>query len=460
MPVSTLAAQVGGILIFRGCIIVPDELMWLRFILLAVSIFLLVFFLIKSGANQRERLEQAVRDELRSSREESAKTARDLREEVHRVQKYSADTMVKTIGEMAKSQNGQLESIARRIQELTESNMRGIENLRNTIDTQLKHLQESNEKRLDQMRETVDEKLQSTLEKRLGESFTLVSERLEAVQRGLGEMQNLAIGVGDLKRVLTNVKARGTWGEVQLGALLEQVLTPDQFDKNVRTKVDSQESVEYAIRLPGSDDDPGSCVLLPIDSKFPQEDYLRLVEAADAADAEAVQKATAALIRAIHGAAKEIRDKYLNPPRTTDFAIMFLPTEGLYAEVLRQPGQVEKIQQDYRIVVAGPTTLSAILNSLRMGFRTLAIEQRSSEVWKVLAAVKTEFGRFGDVLTKVKRQLTTASNTLEQTGVRTRAMERKLRAVEGLPAEATAEILELPDAGTDMNTEDEDDTLS
>ena len=424
-----------------------DLLILFRFILLAISVLLLIFVLIKLKANGSTGVEQTVREELRFGREESAKTARDLREEVSAGQKLSMDMMVRTIGEMGKSQNDQLESIARLIQELTESNRTGIEKLRSTIDAQLKHLQESNEKKLDQMRETVDEKLQSTLEKRLGESFKLVSERLEAVQHGLGEMQNLATGVGDLKRVLTNVKARGTWGEVQLGALLEQILTPDQYDKNVRTRRDSQESVEYAIRLPGQDDDPESCVWLPIDSKFPQEDYLRLVEAADTADVDAVQKATAALLRSVHSSAKEIRDKYLNPPDTTDFAIMFLPTEGLYAEVLRQPGQVEKIQQDYRIVIAGPTTLSAILSSLRVGFRTLAIEKRSSEVWKVLSAVKTEFGKFGDVLTKVQRQLNTASNTIEQTGMRTRAMERKLRAVEGLPTEETAEILELPDSG-------------
>ena len=424
-----------------------DILILLRFILLAISTLLLIIVLIKLKANGSSGVEQAVREELRFGREESAQTARDLREEVSAGQKSSMDTMVRTIGEMSKSQNDQLESIARLIQELTESNRTGIEKLRSTIDAQIKHLQESNEKKLDQMRETVDEKLQSTLEKRLGESFKLVSERLEAVQHGLGEMQNLATGVGDLKRVLTNVKARGTWGEVQLGALLEQILTPDQYDKNVRTRANSQESVEYAIRLPGRDDDPGSCVWMPIDSKFPQEDYLRLVEAADAADMDAVQKATAALLRSVHSSAKEIQDKYLNPPETTDFAIMFRPTEGLYAGVLRQPGQVEKIQQDYRIVVAGPTTLSAILSSLRIGFRTLAIEKRSSEVWKVLAAVKTEFGKFGDVLSKVKRQLNTASNTIEQTGMRTRAMERKLRSVEELPTEETAEILELPDSG-------------
>ena len=426
-----------------------DLLILFRFILLAVSALLLIFVLIKLKTNASSEVEEAVREELRLGREESAKAAKDLREEVSGSQKLSMDTMVRTIGEMGKSQNDQLNSIARRIRELTESNRTGIEKLRSTIDTQLKHLQESNEKKLDQMRETVDEKLQITLEKRLSQSFKLVSERLEAVQHGLGEMQNLATGVGDLKRVLTNVKARGTWGEVQLGALLEQILTPGQYDKNVRTRGDSQESVEYAIRLPGQDDDPESCVWMPIDSKFPQEDYLKLVEAADTADGDAVQKATAALIRSVHSSAKKIRDKYLNPPATTDFAIMFLPTEGLYAEVLRQPGQVEKIQQDYRIVVAGPTTLSAILSSLRIGFRTLAIEKRSSEVWKVLAAVKTEFGKFGHVLTKVKRQLNTASNTIEQTGVRTRTMERKLRAVEELPSEETSRILELPDSEID-----------
>jgi len=426
---------------------VTDIFIWARFVLLAASALLLIWALIRLKSSGSSGMDPAIREEFRSAREESAQGARNLREEVSAGQKSSMDTMVKTIGEMRRSQSDQLGSIARRIQEMTASNTSGLETLRSTIDAQLKHLQESNEKKLDQMRETVDEKLQSTLEKRLGESFKLVSERLEAVQHGLGEMQNLATGVGDLKRMLTNVKARGTWGEVQLSALLEQVLTPDQYGKNVNIKDGSQESVEYAIRLPGGDDEPESCVWMPIDSKFPQEDYLRLVESADAADADGVQKATAALIRSIHNSAKEIRDKYIDPPKTTDFAIMFLPTEGLYAEVLRQPGQVEKIQQDYRIVIAGPTTLSAILNSLRVGFRTLAIEKRSSEVWKVLAAVKTEFGKFGDILGKVKKQLKTASNTIDQTKVRTRAMERKLRAVEELPAERTTEVLELSDTG-------------
>ncbi len=436
-----------------------DALILLGPALSALSIVLLIIILIlilrRLKADANARLEQAVREELRTGRGESAQSSRDLREEVSAAQKSSVDTLVKTIGEMGKSQGGQLEAIARRTQELTESNEARIEKLRNTIDVQLKHLQQSNEKKLDQMRETVDEKLQSTLEKRLGESFKLVSERLEAVQRGLGEMQNLATGVGDLKRMLTNVKARGTWGEVQLGAILEQILTPDQYDKNVQTKENSRESVEFAIRLPGTDDDPESHVWLPIDSKFPQEDYLRLVDAAEVADVDAVQKATAALMAAVNRSAKEIRDKYLNPPKTTDFAIMFLPTEGLYAEVLRQSGHVEKIQQTFRIVVAGPTTLSAILNSLRMGFRTLALEKRSSEVWKILAAVKMEFGKFGDVLGKVKKQLNTASKTLGETDVRARAMQRKLREVEKLPAGSSAGILGLSDSDIDENRDDE-----
>ena len=233
-----------------------------------------------------------------------------------------------------------------------------------------------------------------------------------------------------------------------------------EYDKNVQIREGSRENVEYAVRLPGTDDEPNSCVWLPIDSKFPQEDYLRLVEATDTADVDAVQKATAALVSAVQKSAKDIRDKYLNPPKTTDFAIMFLPTEGLYAEVLRQPGQLEKLQQTCRVVVAGPTTLSAILNSLRMGFRTLAIEKRSSEVWKVLAAVKTEFGKFGDVLSKVKKQLNAASNTIEQTDVRTRAMERKLRDVEQLPADATAELLELPQSSAAEILDDENELLA
>ena len=281
-----------------------------------------------------------------------------------------------------------------------------------------------------------------------------MSDRLEAVHKGLGEMQHLATGVGDLKRVLTNVKVRGTWAEVQLGAILEQILTSEQFAKNVRVKADSLESVEYAVRLPGPKDDPEACVWLPIDSKFPQEDYLRLQEAAERADTAAIQTATDALARTVRSAAKDIHDKYIDPPSTTDFGIMFLATEGLYAEVLRQPALVEDLQQRFRVVVAGPTTLAAILSSLRMGFQTLAIEQRAVEVWRVLAAIKTEFGKFGDILDRVKRQLHTASRTIEETGVRSRAIERRLRSVEKLPEPEALEILALPLAGE----EDEEDT--
>jgi DNA recombination protein RmuC len=329
--------------------------------------------------------------------------------------------------------------------ELRDEVAAGLDRIQATFDTRVRALQEGNEKKLEEMRRTVDEKLHETLEKRLGESFKLVSERLEAVHKGLGEMQSLATGVGDLKRVLTNVKARGTWAEVQLGAILEQILTPDQFERNVRVKTGSLEAVEYAIRLPGPRSDPGRAVWLPIDSKFPQEDYLRVQEAAEQGDPEALQRAASGLARTVRLAAKDVHDKYVSPPDTTDFAIVFLATEGLYAEVLRQPGLVDDLQQRYRVVVAGPTTLAAILSSLRTGFQTLAIEQRAAEVWKVLGAVKTEFGKFGDTLEKVKRQLETASRTIDETGMRTRAMERRLRSVEQLPGAEADAVLELPD---------------
>ena len=369
----------------------------------------------------------------------------------------TADTLVRTVGELGEGQTRQLTSGTKAINDLTQSNETSIENVRKTVDERLQAMQASNENKLDQVRKTVDEQLQSTLEKRLGESFNIVSKRLEDVQRGLGEMQNLATGVGDLKRVLTNVKARGTWGEVQLGALLEDVLTPDQYSKNVQVRENSRERVEYAIRLPGSNDGPDSCVWLPIDSKFPLADYERLVDAADVSDASAVQEATQAFIRAVQAEAKKIRDKYIAPPKTTDFAIMFLPTEGLYAEVLRSPGRVTELLQRYRIVVAGPTTLAAILSSLRMGFRTLAIEKRSSEVWEVLAAVKTEFGKFGDVMNKLRNQLNRASKTIDETGVRTRAMERELRTVEELPLEEATARLGLLDGEHAINGDNADD---
>ncbi len=421
---------------------------------LASLVLLFLLFQRPSGESGDE-VTRAVSQEFRQGREESSRAARELREEVMQTQKNSTETIVKTMGAMGSAQQEQLQGVTAGIKHLTDSNFAQLEKLRGTIDGQLKILQESNEKKLNEMRKTVDEKLHDTLEKRLGESFKLVSDRLEAVQRGLGEMQNLANGVGDLKRVLTNVKSRGTWGEVQLGAILEQILTPDQFSTNVQTKESSLEHVEYAIKLPGSNGQADSPVWLPIDAKFPHEDYARLVDASEHADVEMVKQSREALLRAIEKSAKEIQDKYLNPPKTTDFAILFLPTEGLYAEVLRQPGMVEKMQQTYRVTVAGPTTLSAILNSLRMGFRTLAIEQRSSEVWQVLAAVKTEFGKFSDVLAKIKRQLHTAEKSIGDTETRTRVMERKLRSVEQLPADSAAQILDLPQ-GDIFDSADED----
>jgi DNA recombination protein RmuC len=322
---------------------------------------------------------------------------------------------------------------------LTKANEKKLDEMRATLEAKLKELQTGNEAKLEQMRRTVDEKLHETLEKRLGESFKLVSERLEAVHQGLGDMKNLAAGVGDLKKVLTNVKTRGTWGEVQLENLLEQMLTTEQYAKNVATKPGSGERVEFAIRLPGRADDDQP-VWLPIDAKFPREDYERLLEAQDRADAVAAEAAAKELENRIRNEAKTIRDKYIEPPHTTDFGLLFLPTEGLYAEVLRRPGLTDLLQREYRVTVAGPTTLTAILNSLQMGFRTLAIEKRSSEVWQVLGAVKNEFGKFGDLLAKTKEQLDTVSNTLGKAETKTRTIERKLRNVEQL-SDAQAQAL-------------------
>ena len=396
--------------------------------------------LTQSNETSIENIRKSIDDRIQSLQTSNESSLKQIRRTVTDHLQSASDTLVTTIGELRNTQSERLEVVSRSIGDLTQSNKTSIDGVRTIVDQRLQAMQDSNEKKLDQMRQTVDEQLQSTLEKRLGESFNLVSQRLEDVQRGLGEMQNLAIGVGDLKRVLTNVKARGTWGEVQLGTLLEEILTPDQYRTNVKLHENSHETVEYAICLPGNEDGQDSCVWLPIDSKLPLADYERLVDATDAA---AEHKATQALTQVVKAEAKKIQEKYIAPPRTTDFAIMFLPTEGLYAEVLRVPGLITEFLQRYRIVVAGPTTLAAILSSLRMGFRTLAIEKRSSEVWEILAAVKSEFGKFGGVMEKLKRQLNTASKTIDETGVRTRAMERKLRTVEEMPPEEAAVRLEL-----------------
>ena len=390
-----------------------------------------------------DRIRTTLDSRVKELQDGNEKKLVEMRKEVSEGMKSTNESLSKTLDGLGNAQQTQLEGMTKQIRELSEANQVSLDRIRTTFDSRVKELQESNEKKLNEMRKTVDEKLHDTLEKRLGESFKLVSDRLDAVHKGLGEMQNLATGVGDLKRVLTNVKARGTWAEFQLGAILEQILTTEQYEKNVCVKVGSAERVEYAVRLPGPKDEPGSCVWLPIDSKFPQEDYIRLQDAADKADPDAVRLAADGLARAVRSSAKDIHDKYINPPNTTDFGIMFLATEGLYAEVLRQTTLTDDLQQRYRIVLAGPTTLVAILSSLRMGFQTLAIEQRTSEVWRVLGAVKTEFGKFGDVLDKVKNQLNTARRTIEKTGVRSRAMERKLRSVEQLPESEASEILAL-----------------
>ncbi|MFP4833645.1 DNA recombination protein RmuC [Paraburkholderia sp. BR10879] len=331
--------------------------------------------------------------------------------------------------------------LTQQLGQLTEVNDRRFAEVRATLEQRLKDIEANNAAKLEEMRRTVDEKLHATLEQRLGESFKLVSDRLEQVHRGLGEMQTLAAGVGDLKKVLTNVKTRGTWGEVQLEALLEQMLTPDQYAKNVATVPKSTERVEFAIRLPGRGAEQGEPVWLPIDAKFPREDYERLIDAQERADVLAIEEAGRALELRIRAEARTIAEKYVAPPHTTDFALLFLPTEGLYAEILRRPGLTDVLQRDYRVSVAGPTTLTALLNSLQMGFRTLAIERRSSEVWQVLGAVKTEFGKFGDVLARTKTQLETVTRSIEAAEVRTRAMNRKLRDVEALPGEAAANLL-------------------
>lgn len=321
-----------------------------------------------------------------------------------------------------------LDAMVRRIQTLTESNSEKHDDLQKAMRSELEALRKGNEEKLEKMRETVDEKLQGTLEKRLGESFKLVSDRLEKVQLGLGEMQTLASDVGGLKRVLTNVKSRGTWGEVQLERQLEDILSHGQYERNVVIKTGTRESVEFAIRLPGAVD--GETVYLPIDSKFPQEDYERLLDVQDDGEKEAVVAAIKNLERAIVAQAKIISEKYISPPASTDFAIMYLPTEGLFAEVIRIPGLVSLLQNQHRVVVSGPTMFATLLNSLQMGFRTLAIEKRSSEVWQVLSAAKAEFKKYGDVWDKLGRQLETAQNTVKEAGVRTRAVERQLKDVE------------------------------
>jgi DNA recombination protein RmuC len=401
---------------------------------------------------QLERLERMLRDELARNREEAHVSARLAREEGTSLVGALGDSLLKRMSEIAGLQKNQLDIFAGQLKTLTLSNEGRLDKLRETVEDRLRLIQEDNARKLEQMRATVDEKLHDTLEKRLGESFKLVSERLELVQRGLGEMQSLASGVGDLKKVLSNVKTRGTFGEVQLASLLEQILAPGQYETNVESRKGSGQRVEFALRLPGRDGTAEGMVWLPMDAKFPQEDYLRLVEAQESADAAAAEEAARQLERAVKEMAKAIRDKYLDPPHTTDFGIMFLPTEGLYAEVLRRPGLAETLQRDCKVLAAGPTTLAALLNSLQMGFRTLAIEKRSAEVWTLLGAVRTEFSKFGVVLEKTSKKLQEAGNHIDQAAIRTRAIERRLRDVQVLPRGEAEALLDMPE----MNEGDED----
>jgi len=362
-----------------------------------------------------EKVDKSIRDDFQRNREESNKIAKENREELTKSLENFSGNFASSVKEFNKTTGEKLDKI------------------RDTVESKLQSIQEDNSKKLEKMRETVDEKLHKTLETRLGESFKIVSESLEKVQKGLGEMQNLATGVGDLKKVLSNVKTRGVLGEYQLENILEQILTPSQYEKNVKTKPDSDAFVEFAIRL---------------DSKFPTEDYQLLMDAYDNADSQKFEAARKELARKIKLFAREIKEKYIDPPNTTDFAIMFLPIEGLYAEVLRDSGLFEILQREYRVIITGPTTLSALISSLQMGFRTLAIEKRSSEVWEILSAVKTEFGKFGDILERTRKKLSEATDVVDKAGVRSRAIERKLKDVQELPPSKAVKMLE------DQTTED------
>ena len=394
-------------------------LLYLLIFLATVSIVLLAVVMIHTKGRldllekNLDRMERFFREDTATNREETGRSLRDFNE-----------------------------SLLNRVAESTAQNIQKLDKIDETVDLHLKTLQEDNNRKLEQIRATVDEKLHDTLERRLGESFKLVSERLEMVHKGLGEMQTLASGVGDLKKVLTNIKTRGTFGEIQLHSLLEQILSPDQYQSNVATKRDSATRVEFAIRLPGRGETENHPVWLPIDAKFPQEDYLRLLEAQEAGNANLVEEVSKKLERIIKDMAKNIRDKYLDPPYTTDFGIMFLPTEGLYAEILRRTGLFELLQREFKVVITGPTTLAALLNSLQMGFRTLVIEKRSSEVWTLLGVVKTEFSTFGAILDRTQKKLQEASHTIEKAATRSRAIEKKLKNIQEIPLGDTQKLLE------------------
>jgi DNA recombination protein RmuC len=411
---------------------------------------------VEALAAQSSNLERDVRGDLATARGESAAAAAAARDELAVSVARFSQAMQQQLAAMATGQGEEMQRFGERLAELTRTNQERLEAVRATVEQRLDVLRNENSKKLDEMRTTVDEKLQATLEQRLGASFKQVSDRLEQVHKGLGEMQTLAAGVGDLKRVLANVKTRGGWGEVQLATLLAEMLTPAQYAANVATRPGSSERVEFAIRLPGKAAAGAPC-WLPIDAKFPLDHWQRLQDALERADLVVMESSRRALDEFFRQEARKIRDKYVEPPHTTDFAILFVPTEGLYAEMMARPGFADTLQREQRVLLCGPMNLAALLNSLQMGFRTLAIEQRSSEVWKILGAVKTEFHRFGDVLAKTKDKIDQASRTIEDAGVRTRAIERHLRDVESLPEHDATRLIgsvlpppgegELPDRG-------------
>ncbi len=400
---------------------------------------------IEALGTQVARVETDIRQDLANARTEQANTAAGLRNEVGgAIGKFRDETQSK-LTDMATLQQRQLQGFGEQLAALTQSNEQRLEAVRLMVEQKLEALRTDNTTKLEQMRATVDEKLQATLEQRLGESFKIVSDRLEQVHRGLGEMQTLAVGVGDLKRVMTNVKTRGGWGEVQLATLLAEMLTPGQYAQNVATRPGRSERVEFAVKFPGRGEDGTPC-WLPIDSKFPLEDYQRLQDALERADPVAVESSRRAIETIFKDEAKKIRVKYIEPPYTLDFAILFVPTEGLYAEAVSRPGLADTLQRDFRVMLAGPVNLAAMLNSLQLGFRTLAIEQRSTEVWRVLGAVKTEFGKFGEIIANVKKKLDQVGTTLDDAGRKSTTIARKLRDVEALP-QADADLLLTGDAG-------------
>ena len=427
------------------------------FLLVLNSILLAVIFMRSKGANANQ-FKGVITDALLSQFTENRIELQNALKENRKEFSEALDKLSKNMEEKMYQNTQTQEKSAHNLRIETKTSLHNFSEVLNKsikdfnqvqkekfdqMNVKQQELVKTTEVRLEKMRETVDEKLQTTLEKRLGESFKLVSERLEAVQKGLGEMQNLAHGVGDLKKVLSNVKTRGVLGEIQLGNILEQIMSPEQYDKDVRTKRGSNDHVEFAIKLPGKDHQ-GKEVYLPIDAKFPQEDYIRLQEAYDSADLAAIEQAKKSLVRSIKNFAKSIRDKYIDPPNTTDFGILFLPIEGLFAELVRQPELVAILQRDYKIIITGPTTLAAMLNSLQMGFKTLAIQKRSSEVWDILGAVKTEFSKFGGVLEKAQKKITEANKELDTlVGTRTRVMMSKLRKVEELPSASLQDEVDL-----------------